>query len=216
MSVSEETKEAILNEFINIKEVLTDNVILTRETAPAGYAALWKVNVKAPTYYLDSDEDKTPKSINEIFFKVGIKDNFPVGKPDVFYPVEKHHAGVNTFRDGRQCIDDWIYDPIHAGRNSTLLNTVVKTIKDIIYDPSVMRFDSMANSDISTWQKERVNNHSFPTVPLSHVLRFNNAREYSGVVPELPAQNIRKNSNPPELPRQNSGRNTNPPALPTR
>jgi len=196
----EVTKEAIVNEFYAIKDLITENVTLTRESAPAGCVCLWRFDVNAPTHYLESPTDTVPKETNGISFWVKVKEGFPSVKPEVYYNVNKHLASVNAFRNGAQCIDDWIYDPSHAGNNSTLVKTVEKTIKDIIHDPSVSRFDSMANSDVMDWQKNNIRNHRFPTVPLSHVFRLDNGRGRAEVVPNLPQKAVVAINTPPALP----------------
>lgn len=200
MAASSETKEAIVNEFYSIKDLITDNVTLTRERAPEGCVCLWRFDVKAPTHYLESASDKMPKATDSITFWIKVKEGFPREKPEVYYDVKKHLASVNAYRSGAQCIDDWIYDPNHAGNNSTLVKTVEKTIKDIIHDPSVSRFDSMANSDVMDWQKANIQNHSFPTVPLSHVFRLDNGRGRADEVPDLPKKSAVVSNTPPALP----------------
>lgn len=194
-TVSNDVAEAIVNEYQDILNLLTDNVEITRLNAPQGSICLWQFVVKARTHYLVEEDDTVPKETDSMTFWLDVKDGYPKVKPYVYYAPNHRLASVNVFRNGAQCIDEWKYDEAHAGNNSSLLTTVEKTIKDIIHDPTVSRFDSMANRSMAQWQKENTENHRFPTCSLSHVFRMEGASKEA--VPSLPKKPTGGNAAPP-------------------
>lgn len=197
--VNDDVREAIVNEYRDIKELLTENVLITRLTAPAGSICLWRFDVNAKSHYLIGKDDTVPKETEITTFWLDVKDGYPKVKPYVYYMPDRRLASINVFRNGAQCIDEWKYDEKHAGNNSSLLTTVQKTIKDIIHDPSVSRFDSMANDKLAEWQRENIMNHNFPTCKLSHVFNIGRDANAGNVVPELPVRTVNRSA-PPALP----------------
>lgn len=197
-NMSDDVVEAITNEFRDIKEMVTENVKITRRKAPEGSYCLWQFDVHAPTHYLESEKDTNAKDTEYITFWLDVKEGYPRSKPSVYFKPDFRLAGANTFRNGTECIDEWKYDADHASGNSSLLTTVRKTIKDIIHDPSVARFDSPANGDMINWQKKNIDNHSFPTCSLSHVFKMDDGTAINEP-PALPTKRV-ANNNPPTLP----------------
>ncbi|MCD8068983.1 MAG: hypothetical protein LUE87_08870, partial [Lachnospiraceae bacterium] len=63
-----------------------------------------------------------------------------------------------VFRSGSACIDNWI--PF----TSSLVTVVEKLVHDMIHDPTVTRYDSMANSDMAQWHRNGVAAGRFPTI----------------------------------------------------
>lgn len=196
-NISEDVVEALANELRDIKEMVTDNVRITRLKAPEGSYCLWKFDVHAPTHYLEGEKDKNAKPTEDISFWLDVKEGYPRTKPCVYFKPNFRLAGSNTFRNGVECIDEWKYDSDHASGNSSLVTTVRKTIKDIIHDPSVARFDSPANGDMIAWQKNNIDNHSFPTCRLNHVFKMDDGVA-TNEPPALPTK--RATNEPPALP----------------
>lgn len=196
-NITEDVVEALTNEFRDIMEMVTDNVKVTRLPAAGGSYCLWKFDVHAPTHYLEGEKDTNPKNTDDITFWLDVKEGYPRTKPCVYFKSNFRLAGANTFRNGVECIDEWKYDANHASGNSSLVTTVRKTIKDIIHDPSVARFDSPANGDMINWQKKNIDNHTFPTCRLSHVFKMDTGMSISKL-PELPTK--RNADVPPALP----------------
>lgn len=204
--INQDAIEAIVNEYRDIQEMLTENVRVERMKAPQGSDCLWKFTVNAPTYIITGVNDTKPVAVDQIVFYLDVKHGFPKVKPYVYYEPGKILASVNAYAtSGAQCIDDWHYDEMNAGNNSTLAGTVRKTIMDIIHIPEVSRYDSMANSSLREWQQDLTQRRILPTCPMGHVLRGENG-------------NGKRNAGTPSLPvraNQNS-RKVTPPALPTR
>lgn len=199
-NISDDVKEAIVNEFQDILEMVTENVVVTRLKPQAGSICLWQFEVYAPSHYLEGEKDITPKSTDKTTFWMDIREGYPMTQPHVYYLSNRRLASANVFKNGTQCIDEWVYDEEHAGNNTSLVTTVRKTIKDIIHDPSVCRFDSPANGDMIAWQKGNIENYMFPTCSLSHVFKM---------------EGTMKNSTPPALPSKKNAKN-NPPSLPVK
>lgn len=67
-NVSDDVIEAIANEYQDIRDMVTQNVVITRLAAPEGSVLLLQFDVTAPTHYLEAEGDKKPKDTNEITF----------------------------------------------------------------------------------------------------------------------------------------------------
>ena len=74
------------------------------------------------------------------------------------YAKDHYLASPNVFRSGNACIDTWI--PF----TSSLTTVVDKLVHDMIHDPTVTRYDSMANSSVAQWHKDGVAVGRFPTI----------------------------------------------------
>lgn len=169
--VSRDTLEVLKNEYLEVLEGVTDKVKIERRNPSPGSLLLLKFTVLAPTYYITGAGDNYPKATDKIVFYIDIKNGYPRTKPYVYYEHGKILASVNAFTSGAQCIDQWFYDAGHAGKNSTLMGTVRKTLMDIIHIPSVTRYDSMANSSLKDWQMRMTQNGSLPTCHMDTVLK---------------------------------------------
>lgn len=180
--------ERLISDYREMRAMVSENVLIRSIDKPAGSMALIEITVKAPTYYITGPGDASPKATNEIKFYIDVKEGFPRTKPHVYYEQGKILASINTFRGGSQCIDDWIYDPEHAGNNSTLGGTMVKTIMAIIHDSSVENYKSMANSDLADWQKNKTKSGEFPSCALNTLIKPENSRESKrpGLPPKVP------------------------------
>jgi len=204
--VSKETVEILKNEYVEVLESVTNKVKIERLKAPVGSLLLLKFTVLAPTYYITGAGDNSPKATDSIVFYIDIKNGYPRTKPSVYYEPGKILASVNAFTSGAQCIDQWFYDATHAGRNSTLIGTVRKTLMDIIHIPSVSRYDSMANGSLKDWQMRMTQNGSLPTCHMDTVLK--RERDTDNIISK-PLPNRRSNVvahhvTPPALPRRRS------------
>lgn len=190
---AEDSIEALRNEYRDILEKFNPRYVkVERESAPEGTLCLLKITVNAPTFYLNSEKDTNPKPTDGLTFYVKVHNGFPKVKPNVYYPVEKHLASVNVFRNGTQCIDEWT-------ANSTLVEAVEKTIRDIVHEPVVANYDSMANTDVCEWQKAKTASGAFPTIDMALLYKPETKQRPS--MPSMPAQKIgrsrRINSTPP-------------------
>lgn len=189
----EDSVEALKNELREIKETYDPNiVVIENERAPEGNLCLLKFTVKVPSFYLETEDDTNPKPASEMKFYIQVPSGFPKVKPLVFYPPNHRLASVNVFRNGHQCIDEW-------KDSSSLDGTVRKTLLDIIHDPVVTRYSSMANSSLEKWQKQKTEEGVLPTFETGRLFRKKNIG-----TPELPTRK----------PASSSGKNI--PPLPTR
>lgn len=157
--------EALRNDY---GELITafdpSHVIIQRLKAPKGSMLLLKVTVNAPSYYLTSRTDVVPKPTDRMWFYINVFNGYPKVKPSVFYPSDRYLAAVNTFRDGAQCTDAW-----HT--YSSIAGLCEKTCRAIVQDPCVARFDSMANSAMEKWQRDKIRSGQFPTLDPADLLR---------------------------------------------
>lgn len=140
-------------------------VTIEQKTPPAGCMGLFKITVHAPSDILTHEEDTEPKPVDELEFFMKVNEYYPAIAPTVYFAPNRRLAGVNTFRNGKECIDKW-------GKFSSLRSVAEKTIRDIIHDPEVTRYDSMACSAVKDWQQRKTAEGAFPTLkPASLILR---------------------------------------------
>ena len=88
--------------------------------------------------------------------KINIK--YPLKSVSASYASDHYLASPNVFRSGKACIDTWI--PF----TSSLTTVVDKLVHDMVHDPIVTRYDSMANSSVAQWHKDGVAAGRFPTI----------------------------------------------------
>lgn len=161
----DELREILKNEYRDMRNLCTNKVEVSRVPVREGSGVLvhFKIIVHAKTYYLTTEDDTTPKDTNQIIFFIRVNSGYPKVKPDVYFEKGKRLAGVNTFRNGFECIDAWLYDEEHASNNSTLAGTMRKTIMDVIHVASVTRYDSMANRALEEWQRDMTKKGLLPS-----------------------------------------------------
>ena len=75
-------------------------------------------------------------------------------------------------------------------------DTEPKLLHDMIHDPSVTRYDSVANSDVVAWHKRGVERGAFPTIAPKEL--------WAPEIPPLPRR--RAVVTPPPLPRRRTAR----------
>ncbi len=203
IEISRESIEAIRNEYREICDMLTPNVILKRLIRDRGSLCLWEFTVNAPTYYITGAGDVNPKRTDSIIFYLDIRNGYPRTKPSVYYGRNKILASVNTFTSGSQCTDEWHFDEQNSGKNSTLESIVRKTVMDIIHDPSVTRFDSMANHYLYSWQKKMFESGALPSCSIGRVLKLDVSASSGDTHMDLPKRSsVPGRGNPPALPPQ--------------
>lgn len=185
----EDSVEALRNDYAELIHHFDPKyVVIQRFKPPAGSMLLLRVTVNAPSFYLNSRVDALPKATNQMYFYINVYNGYPKVKPAVYYPKDRYLASVNTFRDGAQCTDTW-----HTYSSITTL--CEKTCRAIVQDPCVARFDSMANSSMENWQKERIKNGTFPTMMPGRLLY----RKPTVALPTTPVHE-RPTKTPPPLP----------------
>ena len=152
VSITEEdSAEALKNDY---KEIIRKYnpmyVTIQRVQAKTGEAMHLKVTVKAPSHYLTTYDDSSPKSCESMTADIICYPGYPLKSVSASYASDHYLASPNVFRSGNACIDTWI--PF----TSSLTTVVDKLVRDMIHDPSVTRYESMANSSVAQWHKQNI------------------------------------------------------------
>lgn len=160
VSITEEdSAEALKNDYQEILRKYDPKVVMIqRVQAQAGEALHLKVTVKAPSHYLTTKEDSTPKACDSMTANIICYPGYPLKSVSAYYAPKRYLASPNVFRSGSACIDTWI--PF----TSSLTTVVDKLVHDMIHDPAVTRYDSMANSSVAQWHRDGVAAGRFPTL----------------------------------------------------
>lgn len=160
VSITEDDSfEALKNDYEEIvRKYNSKYVTIQRLQAKTGEALHLKVTVKAPSHYLTTNEDSSPKSCESMAADIICYPGYPLKAVSAAYAKDHYLASPNVFRSGNACIDTWI--PF----TSSLTTVVDKLVRDMIHDPGVTRYDSMANSSVSQWHKDGVAAGRFPTI----------------------------------------------------
>ena len=154
-----DTVEALKNDYLQLIRMFNPRYVsIQRVQAVNGEALHLKVTVNAPSHYLTSEDDINPKPCDSMTVDIVCFPGYPIQPVKAYYAKNHYLASPNVFRSGHACIDTWI--PF----TSSLITVVEKLIRDIIHDPVVTRYDSMANYHMEKWHKNGVASGSFPTI----------------------------------------------------
>lgn len=191
----QESLEALVNDWKDLCMAFNPDIVsLQREQAPEGAMLLVKVTVHAPSYEIVDGGDDTPQRVEQQDFRLLVYNGYPAVKPKVYFGPKSRNASVNCFQSKTQCTDEW-------GPYSSLLTLVEKTVKDIIHDPSVTRYNSMAYGALEHWQREMTSKGILPTIPPERIYF-----RKTPVLPSLPKKTavsvkpVQKTVSPPPLP----------------
>ena len=155
----DDSVEALKNDYEEVMRTYNPSFVrIERVKANAGEAMHLKVTVTAPSHYLESQSDASPKACDSMTVNIIAKPGYPLTALSASYSSSHYLASPNVFRSGEACIDNWI--PF----SSSLITVVEKLVRDMIHDPSVTRYDSMANSGLEDWHKNGVSSGIFPTI----------------------------------------------------
>lgn len=184
VSITEEdSTEALKNDYQEIvRKYNPKYVTIQRIQAKVGEAMHLKVTVKAPSHYLTTNEDSSPKSCESMTADIVCHPGYPLKSISASYASDRYLASPNVFRSGNACIDTWI--PF----TSSLTTVVDKLVRDIIHDPSVTRYESMANNSVAQWHKDGVAAGRFPTIPPKLL--------YAPEITELPPRRVGNTTTP--------------------
>lgn len=185
---AEDSAEALINDYHEIvRKYNSKYVTIQREQTELGEALHLKVTVKAPSHYLTGSSDTSPKACKSMTADIICYPGYPLKSVAAYYAEDRYLASPNVFRSGGACIDKWI--PF----TSSLITVVDKLVRDMIHDPSVTRYDSMANSSMAAWHKDGVAAKQFPTISPKLL--------YAPEVPMLPPRKPHQSAiAPPPLP----------------
>lgn len=156
---TEDSIEALKNDYLQTKRMYNPKYVsIQRIQAGKGEALHLKVTVNAPSHYLTSEDDLTPKACDSMTADIVCYLGYPIKSVSAYYARNHYLASPNVFRSGHACIDEWV--PF----TSSLITVVEKLVHDMIHDPAVNRYDSMANFHMESWHKQGVSSGSFPTI----------------------------------------------------
>ena len=189
----EDSVVALENDYAEIlRKYNSKYVTIQRTQTKEGEAVHLKVTVNAPSHYLTSEDDSTPKACESMTADIICYPGYPLKSVSASYASNHYLASPNVFRSGAACIDGWI--PF----TSSLVTVVEKLVHDMIHDPTVTRYDSMANASMEKWHKDNVAAKRFPTIHPKLLY----APELTALPPRRTA-NKPTTTTPPPLPRRN-------------
>lgn len=160
VSITEnDSAEALKNDYQEIvRRYSPEYVTIQRIKANVGEAMHLRITVNAPSHYLTTSEDSLPKACESMSADIICYPGYPLKSVSASYASDHYLASPNVFRSGNACIDTWI--PF----TSSLTTVVDKLVHDMIHDPCVTRYESMANSSVAQWHKDGVAAGRFPTI----------------------------------------------------
>lgn len=197
-----ESAEALKNDYDELMRTYDKRYVkIERIRAEYGEALHLRITVNARSHYLTSPLDKRPKECGSMSVEVICYPGYPLKAVTAKYDRNHYLASPNVFRSGIACIDSW--KPL----KSSLLTVVRKLVMDMIHDPTVTRYDSMANAALFKWHRKGSKSGEFPTVDPSLLY----ARRDHTSNPCLPPRRgtpvqIRRPALPPMPPRDDAGR----------
>ena len=135
-----------------------------------------KFVVNAPSFVARKNK-AGPIATNKVIFYMDIMPGYPKTKPRVHYGDEEwlYHVNVFTSAGHNQCTDQ--YDP----NSSDIVELAEKTVRAIVFDPAVTRFNSMANSIPKSWQEPMEKTHKLPTINPALLMRRSSRRTPSSI-----------------------------------
>ena len=130
ISITEEdSAEALKNDYQEIvRKYNPKYVTIQRVQAKPGEAMHIKVTVKAPSHYLTTNDDSTPKACEAMTVDIICYPGYPLKSVSASYASDYYLASPNVFRSGSACIDTWI--PL----TSSLTTVVDKLVHDMIHE----------------------------------------------------------------------------------
>ena len=163
---------ALTNDLTKLKTLFNPQYVkIFRTPDKAGCSYCLKLVVSAPSYVLRKSASG-PIRTNKVVFYIDILNGYPQTKPRVYYGDDEWLHHVNVFKtDGHsQCTDTWIPD------DSSISELAEKTVRAIVFDKNVRRFDSMANSSLKGWQEDMERQGKLPTIDPALLMRCNMRR----------------------------------------
>ena len=154
-----ESTEALKNDYYELMRTYDKRYVkIERIRAEYGEALHLRITVNARSHYLTSPLDKRPKVCESMSVEVICYPGYPLKAVTAKYDRNHYLASPNVFKSGIACIDSW--KPL----KSSLLTVVEKLVMDMIHNPTVTRYDSMANAALFKWHYKGSKSGEFPTV----------------------------------------------------
>ena len=168
MTALETAKFALERDEKELDIISRDMVKIEKTDKVDGILARYRITVNLGdknTYIIRKGSD-TPEPVNKIAFYVDVPYTYPQCAVRVYFGTKQGLYHVNTWNDDnhRQCIDVWT-------KYSSIKSVIEKTLRAILYDEDVCRYESMANSLAKNWQQKKVREGEFPIYPSSILFR---------------------------------------------
>lgn len=164
MTALEIAKFALERDEKELEVISRDMVKIEKSEKVTGILARYRITVDLgdKNTYIIRKNSNEPEAVNRIVFFADVPFTYPEGSVRVYFGPEKGLCHVNTWNDENhsQCIDEWT-------KYSSIKTVIEKTLRAILYDEDVCRYESMANSAVKKWQQEKVHNGEFPLYPSS-------------------------------------------------
>lgn len=155
--MTETEKTALKNDREELEKGINPaHVHITELTPMDGCSVFLQVDVVGITTWVCSTDNPTPHRSNSIRFFLTASSPYPSGRIHVFYGDKEWPAHVNVHLNNchTQCLD--VQD-----RYASLYRAIRKTLRAIVFDPAVVRFDSKANSQYLEFMTSHAN--QFPS-----------------------------------------------------
>ncbi len=169
-----DSNEALSNDYKELMRRFSNLVTFRRLKTKEGEALHLEGTLKAPSHYLTSNTDTNPKPCSSMVFHIICYPGYPLKGVTAYYDSNHYLASPNVFRSGNACIDTWV--PF----TSSMITVADKLLRDMIHDPEVTRYESMANSDMKQWHMKGVEEGRFPTIEPKLL--------YASELPAMPAR----------------------------
>lgn len=168
MTALETAKFALERDEKELDIISRDMVKIEKTDKVDGILARYRITVNLGdknTYIIRKGSD-TPEPVNKITFYADVPYTYPQCAVRVYFGTKQGLYHVNTWNDDnhRQCIDVWT-------KYSSIKSVIEKTLRAILYDEDVCRYESMANSLAKNWQQKKVREGEFPIYPSSVLFR---------------------------------------------
>lgn len=163
-------KIALENDLMKLKTHFNPQYVhIYRLPTKPGCSYCLKFVVDVPSYVAKAHVPHKPIRVTGVTFYIDVLSGYPERKPLVYYGEQAwpHHVNVFIGSDHHQCTDLW------KGEDGSLCQLAEKTVRAIIFDPGVTRYDSMANSEPREWQERMDRVGRFPTIdPALLLMRY--------------------------------------------
>ena len=160
-------KIALENDLNKLKTYFNPKYVnIYRIPLKPGCSYCLKFVVNAPSYVVHSNEQTEPTRVSSVTFFMDIYSGYPAKKPRVYYGDTSWLYHINVFSDSHsQCTDRWV------NGNSNLCELAEKTVRAIVFDKSVRRYNSMATSGPEKWMRIMEEKNKLPTMDFTLLLR---------------------------------------------
>lgn len=158
-------KTALENDKRELMEMLNPRYFRVFERPKKdGYALCLRIEVNNIRTWVVTPTNATPHLSTHITIYVDVPNGYPKNKVQIYYGPDMWPAHVNVFssHNHAQCIDAWT-------KYSSLASSVRKTLHAVVFDPAVVKFNSMANSSFKPWMEQ--NRSRFPSFDPSLLFR---------------------------------------------